>query len=88
MGGEVVILANSLISHFQWGLRHSAMYPFQASPATFQAAYLMATGLVRCRRFQSMAPPSWKKMHRHIQVSVDIFGQFKSEFPPLHLRIS
>ena len=23
MGGEVVILANSLISHFQWGLRHS-----------------------------------------------------------------
>ena len=25
MGGEVVILANSLISHFQWGLRHSAM---------------------------------------------------------------
>ena len=27
MGGEVVILANSLISHFQWGLRHSALYP-------------------------------------------------------------
>ena len=25
MGGEVVILANSLISHFQWGLRHSAL---------------------------------------------------------------
>ena len=25
MGGEVVILANSLISHFQWGLRHSAV---------------------------------------------------------------
>ena len=25
MGGEVVILANSLISHIQWDLRHSAM---------------------------------------------------------------
>ena len=25
MGDEVVILANSLISHFQWGLRHSAL---------------------------------------------------------------
>ena len=31
MGGEVVILANSLISHFQWGLRHSALRP----PLTF-----------------------------------------------------
>ena len=25
MGSEVVILAKSLISHFQWGLRHSAV---------------------------------------------------------------
>ena len=25
MGDEVVILANSLISHFKWGLRHSEM---------------------------------------------------------------
>ena len=25
MGDEVVILANSLIYHFQWGLRHSAV---------------------------------------------------------------
>ena len=39
------------------------------------AACLMATGLVRCRRFQSTAPSSWTKMLSHIQVSLDTFGQ-------------
>ena len=46
----------------------------QGRLAHSQAACPMATGLVRCRRFQSTAPPSWTKMRSHTQVRIQADG--------------
>ena len=55
--------------------KHQYMYlrwkpKFQARPVHFPATCPMATGPVRCRRFQSLAPPSWTRKHSHIRVSL------------------
>ena len=44
---------------------------FQARHAPSLAACPMEVGPVRCRRFQSRAPPSWMKMHSPTPVSTD-----------------
>ena len=46
------------------------IWPFQGRLAHSQAACHMETGVVRCRRSRSTAPPSSRKMPSHIQVSV------------------
>ena len=46
------------------------IWPFQGRLAHSQAACHMETGVARCRRSQSTAPPSSRKMPSHIQVSV------------------
>ena len=50
---------------------------FQERLAHSPEACPMAIGVVKCKRFQSMAPPSWTMMHSHTRVGVDIFGQDK-----------
>ena len=51
---------------------------FQERLAHSPEACLMATGVVKCRRYQSTALPSWTmKMHSHTRVGVHIFGQYK-----------
>ena len=51
---------------------------FQERLAHSPEACLMAIGVVKCRRSQSTALPSWTmKMHSHTRVGVHIFGQYK-----------
>ena len=51
---------------------------FQERLAHSPEACLMAIGVVKCRRSQSTALPSWTmKMLSHTRVGVHIFGQYK-----------
>ena len=51
---------------------------FQERLAHSPEACLMAIGVVKCKRSQSTALPSWTmKMHSHTRVGVHIFGQYK-----------
>ena len=50
---------------------------FQERLAHSPVACLMAIGVVKCRRSQSTALPSWTtKMHSHTRVGVHIFDQY------------
>ena len=49
-------------------LKNGELLLFQAELVLFLVACPMAIGVVKCRRFQSMAPPSWTKMHSHTRV--------------------
>ena len=48
---------------------------FQGRHVPSPAACLMVTGLVRSRKFQSKAPPFWKRMPSPTQVSASIIDQ-------------
>ena len=57
------VIMNSLFS--SWELTVN----FQEKLVLSLASCPMAVGVVKCKRSQSRAPPSWTKMHSHTQVS-------------------